>query len=228
MENIVKSLEQPYNVGSFNIVCLGDSFTHGAFESDREMCAVFDFDAVYHSCLKRMLNKRFPSRIINMINSGIGGDTAYNALNRFERDVIAYHPDLVIISFCANDLFHSLDEYLGALEKMFKKLKEFNIPTVLLSAYPMCSEVSDNIHKKELRECAAMLAEFQNTGRTDEFQHCAAALAKRYSVKVCNCYDVLVEKYGSNFTKMLANHINHPVRELHMFFAAELYKTIIG
>ena len=228
MENIIKSLEKHYSAGSFNIVCLGDSFTHGAFEFDKEGYTVFDFEAVYHNILRRMLNSRFPSRVINMINSGIGGDTACNAFKRFEHDVISYHPDLVIISFCANDLFDSIENYLGALEEMFKKLNECDIPTILLSAYPMCSEVSSEINKKEIRECAEKLTEFQNSGRTDEFQHSAISLAKKFSVTVCDCYDILVKRYGGKFTKMLANHINHPVRELHVFFAQQLYKTIIG
>jgi lysophospholipase L1-like esterase len=39
-----------------------------------------------------------------MINAGINGDTTINLLRRFERDVVPYRPDLVVILVGLNDL----------------------------------------------------------------------------------------------------------------------------
>jgi lysophospholipase L1-like esterase len=42
------------------------------------------------------LRERFPQIDVAVINRGKGGEDARQELNRFERDVIAEHPDLVI------------------------------------------------------------------------------------------------------------------------------------
>lgn len=40
---------------------------------------------------------------INVINAGVGGNNTYHARERFESDVLAHDPDLVIIGFAGND-----------------------------------------------------------------------------------------------------------------------------
>jgi lysophospholipase L1-like esterase len=41
---------------------------------------------------------------IRVINAGINGDTTINLLRRFQRDVVPYHPDLVVLLVGLNDL----------------------------------------------------------------------------------------------------------------------------
>ena len=64
----------------------------------------------------------WPSRVarglkINVINSGIGGDTTGGLLGRFYPDVIRYQPEIVVILAGTNDLWWDLDIKM----KMFKK-----------------------------------------------------------------------------------------------------------
>lgn len=40
---------------------------------------------------------------IRVVNSGVGGNTTEVARDRFERDVLAYQPDLVVVQFGIND-----------------------------------------------------------------------------------------------------------------------------
>jgi lysophospholipase L1-like esterase len=48
------------------------------------------------------LNARFPD--VQIINSGVSGNTAANGLARLERDVLDRNPDLVLISFGLNEM----------------------------------------------------------------------------------------------------------------------------
>ena len=42
---------------------------------------------------------------MNLVNSGIGGNTTDHAKARFERDVLAHNPDFVIMCFGTNDFY---------------------------------------------------------------------------------------------------------------------------
>lgn len=98
--------------GAINIIALGDSVTHGAFALGE-----FDYKAVYHNILKEKINKERNYIPVNMINSGIGGDTAVGALERLERDVFSHSPDLVIVYLGLNDVNNSLGDYTYSMEK---------------------------------------------------------------------------------------------------------------
>ncbi len=69
------------------LVCFGDSLSEGAI------------GAAYVDILRA----RLPAAI-RVINAGINGDTTINLLRRFERDVVPYRPDLVVILVGLNDL----------------------------------------------------------------------------------------------------------------------------
>jgi lysophospholipase L1-like esterase len=76
------------------IVCFGDSITNGggSWESP---------SWVLH--LERLIAEDMGPGEITVINSGIGGHTTVNALERIERDVFRYQPDVVLVEFGIND-----------------------------------------------------------------------------------------------------------------------------
>jgi lysophospholipase L1-like esterase len=69
------------------LICFGDSLTEG----------------VIGASYVDILRDHLPAAI-RVINAGINGDTTLNLLRRFKRDVIPYHPDLVVIHVGLNDL----------------------------------------------------------------------------------------------------------------------------
>ncbi len=71
------------------LVCFGDSLTAGIGAKDGRG---------YPDYLKNYID-------IEIINSGVPGDTTSQARKRFERDVMDYDPDIVIIELGANDYF---------------------------------------------------------------------------------------------------------------------------
>jgi lysophospholipase L1-like esterase len=74
------------------IVCHGDSLTEGPDLAKNDTWPVL---------VQKALN-------INMINSGISGDTTGGLLSRFHADVIQYQPAMVIILGGTNDLWWDL------------------------------------------------------------------------------------------------------------------------
>ena len=73
---------------SLTVVALGSSSTEGIGATDRAHS--------YPSRLEAELRQRFPRSEITVINRGVGGDDSANMLQRFQRDVLDLHPDLVI------------------------------------------------------------------------------------------------------------------------------------
>ena len=63
----------------------------------------------YPSQLADILRQRFPGARIDLVNAGIGGETVTSNLARFQHDVIAHRPDLVIWQVGMNDAFQRRD-----------------------------------------------------------------------------------------------------------------------
>ena len=64
---------------------------------------------------------------VDIINAGVGGNTTDHAMARFETDVVAHDPDLVIICFGMNDqaMVEATGEPLIALDTYIQNLSYF-------------------------------------------------------------------------------------------------------
>lgn len=100
-----------------NVVLFGDSLTlgYGVYKEDSLAC---------------LLEKRFPK--LNIINSGVNGDTTREAVLRLENDVLNFNPDLVTILFGTNDCapsewdYRTVDEFQSNLEIIINRILEKN------------------------------------------------------------------------------------------------------
>jgi acyl-CoA thioesterase I len=71
-----------------------------------------------------------------VINKGINGDTTTMVLNRFQRDVLAHQPDIVLILTGTNDFVYQTAtpvEAMKNIDQMISLAKEKGIETVLLT-----------------------------------------------------------------------------------------------
>ena len=84
------------------IIAFGDSLTYGTGATSGKD---------YPSQLSKMVSRP-------VINAGVSGDTTASALERLERDVLAYSPDIVLITLGGNDLKNGIDA-----EAAFENLK---------------------------------------------------------------------------------------------------------
>ena len=207
--------------GPITIVAFGDSVTHGAVGAGE-----IDYETVYHRRLAKMISAVRDYVPVNVINAGIGGITAFDSLGRMEKQVLAHNPDLVIVSFGLNDVNGELDEYLDSLKTIFKRCQERNIETIFMTPNMLNTNVVEETEER-FYAYAHVTAELQNSGRMDKYIYAAKDLALQMGVKVADCYSKWKElSKTQDITKLLANYINHPTREMHQLFADTLFETI--
>lgn len=211
--------------GPINIAVIGDSVSHGCFGNG----VPNDYNAVYHNRLRLMLNGKFRTIPVNIINTAIGGTTAPFALRNFDRDVLPHKPDLVIICFGLNDVGGELDTYVSGLSGLFKKCNENGFECIFMTPNMLNTYRSEETEPQHY-EYAAYTAEMQRSGKMDHFMEVAKQLAADFGVAVCDCYSEWkkLSESGVDTTKLLINRINHPTREMHQLFADMLYETILG
>ena len=101
------------------IVALGDSNTEFTWHTGGRLNWV--------GLLQESLFEKHGANMVMMINAGLCGGTAVEALNRLDRDVIRFHPDLVIIAFSMNDAFRGeagLEPFSQAIRKIVQILRD--------------------------------------------------------------------------------------------------------
>ena len=217
------------------IAFLGDSVTQGYFEiipaSGGGFVNVPDGENVYHACLSRMLSLLYPTVPVNMINAGVAGMDATHGLSRIERDVLSYNPDLTVVCFGLNDCGNGdegIEKYVASLEGIFRKLREAGSEIIFMTPNMMATKISPTLHESFI-ELAGKISERQISGIFDRYIDAARELCKEENIPVCDCYAKWkkLKESGVDITELLANKINHPVREMHNMFATALLETMM-
>ena len=209
--------------GPVNIAAFGDSVTHGCVGPGE-----YDYESVYWNRLRRKLNEINPSMPVNTFDAGINGITAKASLGRIGRDVLSHNPDLVIVCFGLNDVNGPLDEYLASLRTIFMTCRSEDRDTVFMTPNMLNTYVAEDT-PPEYMSYAAVTADYQTGGRMDRYIAEARALAEDMGVTVCDCYSAWKKQAGSeDTTLLLANRINHPVRDMHELFAGMLFDTLFA
>jgi acyl-CoA thioesterase-1 len=92
------------------IVAIGSSSTYGEGASSPQWS--------YPSRLRLELAYRFPSHDIAVVNRGVNGDNDYDKRDRFERDVVAEKPDIVLWQLGTNSMLHGnpLERHIAVLQ----------------------------------------------------------------------------------------------------------------
>ena len=108
------------------IVAVGSSSTAGAGASSTA--------ATYPSRLEVELKTRLPGVALRVVNRGVNGDEARQMLARFETDVIAEHPDLVLWQVGTNAVLRDLRLAGEApqIRRGIKRLQASNADIVLI------------------------------------------------------------------------------------------------
>ena len=217
-----------YGVPPVTIAFLGDSVTQGCFE-----LSVYDYKSAYSTRVKEILNILYPNVQINIINSGISGDNATCGAQRLNRDILAYNPDLVIVSYGLNDSTKGIEgivEYEKALTDIFESLRARDIDIIFITQNVMNTKISPYLKEQELIDLANSFANnIQNKGVLHTYFEAAKKLCEKYEVKVCDLHPIwehLIE-IGVDTTELLSNKLNHPIREFHYYMAIKLTETII-
>lgn len=112
--------------GPLRIVAIGSSSTRGLWQSDPAR--------TYPGMLKSELERLRPGLQVSIINSGRNADTIPGNVARFERDVFAHKPDLVIWQIGTNDVtwLQSSDSLTGKIVEGIRQLKAAGADVVLM------------------------------------------------------------------------------------------------
>jgi acyl-CoA thioesterase I len=123
------------------IVAIGSSSTAGAGATDPSR--------TYPAQLTRELQRRWPAVAVTVLNKGIGGETAPQMIARFERDVLAHNPDLVIWQSGTNSLLksESVESYAESLRAGIKQLKRAHSDIILMDPQYAPRVLSSNAYR---------------------------------------------------------------------------------
>ena len=235
IERIIEKQKDNFENKPATIAFLGDSVTQGCFElyvkKDGNLETYFDKNCAYHNYLAKIFAVLYPSVPVNIINAGISGDSAPHAAKRVERDVLSYNPDLVVVCFGLNDVnlgVDGLEQYKEALDNIFTKLEENGTEYIFMTPNMMNTEVSCHLDTELFKGIAENTMKLQNGGVMDMYMDAAREVCKKHNAPVCDCYKKwkTLEKCGADTTELLANKINHPLREMNWLFAYSLAETI--
>lgn len=108
------------------IVAIGSSSTAGIGASDPARA--------YPAVLAEELRHRWPQLAVTVINKGVAGELASQMLARFERDVLSYHPQLVVWQTGSNQLLLSenIEGYGETIRQGISRLKAAAADVVLM------------------------------------------------------------------------------------------------
>jgi lysophospholipase L1-like esterase len=104
----------------------GDSIT----EAGRDYEDLDSFGQGYVALVIEHLQQHHANLELQFLNRGVGGDTTRNVLMRFERDVLAHHPDWVSMAIGVNDVWRFFDSrpnevvLIDEFEANYRKLLE--------------------------------------------------------------------------------------------------------
>jgi acyl-CoA thioesterase-1 len=110
------------------IVAIGSSSTEGSGASAP--------DRTYPAQLAAEFRRRLPGQPVTIVNKGVGGETAIDMAARFERDVFAERPDLVIWQLGTNSVLRDapIAPVREAVQNGIGRLKDAGIDVVLMDA----------------------------------------------------------------------------------------------
>jgi lysophospholipase L1-like esterase len=104
------------------VVFFGGSLTWGANASDPQKTS-------YRALMGNYLRLKYPKSSFNFVDASIGGTGSELGMFRLQRDVMAYHPDLVFLDFTANDGLDGSDpKSLGSYEGLLRDMISAGVP----------------------------------------------------------------------------------------------------
>ncbi len=165
----------------------------------------------YPHLLHHRISEAYPTAVINMIPTGIGGENAVQGAQRFTEDVLALKPDVVTIDYGLNDRNVGLEASRKAWIEMINLAKEQGAKVILLTPtgdlnanIPDASDILSQ-HATQIRELAA-----------------------EHQVALVDSYQIFRDhaKQNDGYEDLMSQG-NHPNLKGHQLVAAELAKWFL-
>ncbi len=194
-EKTRRDLQNGCNV---TIVAYGDSITAG-----------YAVRRGFPSFWKEALMKKYPEARVEMINSGISGDTTMEGQSRLDWAVLSYEPDLVTINFGINDcvLGLGLEEFEMSFVDMVRRIRAGpNSEILLLSSQPLETPPYDRL--------------------VLDYYHTIERVAKEMDVGFVDVYGAWMRyvQSGTSLGSLILPGLDHPNEAGYRIIAEELMK----
>ena len=149
------------NNRNITIVGFGDSITEA-------IVGIPDENKRWLNILQEKLSKTFKEYKFQVINSGVGGNSAREAMMRFEKDVVAHKPDFVILEFGGNNEDIAKPERIVNLEEFRTLLNKFKtgLPTETQTIIVTFPPILDDLHVYGIN--SVFKEHFQKVGGADK------------------------------------------------------------
>lgn len=188
---------------TINLVFHGHSVPAGYFKTPQ-----VNTMAAYPNLVLKKIKAIYPLAVVNVIVTAIGGENSIQGSERFERDVITHHPDIILIDYGLNDRGCDLEKAYTAWNQMINQAKDRGIKVILLTPSPDQS-VNYTDPENELKKHADQIRKIASDN--------IIGLADSYQVFEFLYPDkVQLSKYMSQ--------VNHPNELGHELIANELMK----
>lgn len=137
------------------IVFIGDSIT----DANRILPAYKPFGAGYVHFTAYYLLAKYSRLNLNIVNTGINGDTVENLKQRWEKDCLSYSPDILSVAIGINDLWRQYqtnlgnktvlpEEYESIYTELLEQIKQqCNSRIILMEPFMFCDDSENIIHK---------------------------------------------------------------------------------
>ncbi|MDH7569725.1 MAG: GDSL-type esterase/lipase family protein, partial [Armatimonadota bacterium] len=114
----------------------------------------------YPALLATLLQRRFPAARVRLVNAGVPGDTAAGGLARLERDVLAQHPDIMLVQFGGNDWARQRDPNAvrADLEEVVRRARGNGTEVVVVGTPPIVASSPNTPMVLAAKEAAAATA----------------------------------------------------------------------
>jgi lysophospholipase L1-like esterase len=193
-----KTLADLKNGCNVAIVAFGDSITAG-----------FAVRRGFPFFWREMLQQKYPEARLELINSGISGDTTLDGLARLDWAVLSYEPDLVTINFGINDcvLGLGLEEFEMNFVEIVRRIRAGpDSEILLLSSQPLETPPYDKIVR--------------------DYYQTIERVAKEMDVGFVDVYEAWMERVraGTPLGSMIIPGLDHPNEAGYTIIAEELMK----
>ncbi len=138
------------------IVFIGDSIT----DMGRSQLAYSPLGAGFVYFVGNLLLAKYPQLNLNIINTGISGNTARDLKSRWEKDCLEHKPDILSVLIGINDLYRQYNEaekltetvYPNEYETTYRQLlslvkQKSNSQLVLIEPFMFCDDKENKIFK---------------------------------------------------------------------------------
>ena len=191
------------------IVFIGDSITDaGRFEA-----AYRPFGFGYVHFVANWLLGKYPEHNLNIINTGINGNSIRDLNNRWEKDCLNHKPDILSILIGINDVCRQhanrlneaalLDEYELTYKRLLSQVKDkYNCRLILIEPFIFCDDTANPVYKT-----------------LQEYIHAVHTLAEQFSAVLVPLQELIDNEIKKVPPEKFSDDMVHPYLWAHCWIA---------